>query len=237
MKSLDRTGAYSIHRDPPKFEDLTTVQEVLFTGIKVIDLLEPYAKGGKIGLFGGAGVGKTVLIQELINNIAKKHNGFSVFAGVGERTREGNDLLREMIESGVIRYGEAFKESMEKGDWDLSKVDYNELEKSQVSLIFGQMNEPPGARASVALSGLTVAESFRDAGKEGEKRDILFLSITFSVSRRRVRKSRLCWDVCLPPLVISRHLPRKWVRCRNVSLPPGKVLSPPYRQYMCLRMT
>lgn len=174
MKSLDRTGAYSIHRDPPKFEDLTTVQEVLFTGIKVIDLLEPYAKGGKIGLFGGAGVGKTVLIQELINNIAKKHNGFSVFAGVGERTREGNDLLREMIESGVIRYGEAFKESMEKGDWDLSKVDYNELEKSQVSLIFGQMNEPPGARASVALSGLTVAESFRDAGKEGEKRDILF---------------------------------------------------------------
>ena len=174
MKELDRKGAYSIHRDPPKFEDLTTVQEVLFTGIKVIDLLEPYAKGGKIGLFGGAGVGKTVLIQELINNIAKKHNGFSVFAGVGERTREGNDLLREMIESGVIRYGEAFKESMEKGDWDLSKVDYNELEKSQVSLIFGQMNEPPGARASVALSGLTVAESFRDAGSEGEKRDILF---------------------------------------------------------------
>lgn len=114
------------------------------------------------------------MIQELINNIAKKHNGFSVFAGVGERTREGNDLLREMIESGVIRYGEAFKESMEKGHWDLSKVDYNELEKSQVSLIFGQMNEPPGARASVALSGLTVAESFRDAGKEGEKRDILF---------------------------------------------------------------
>ena len=131
MKELDRKGAYSIHRDPPKFEDLTTVQEVLFTGIKVIDLLESYAKGGKIGLFGGAGVGKTVLIQELINNIAKKHNGFSVFAGVGERTREGNDLLREMIESGVIRYGEAFKESMEKGDWDLSKVDYNELEKSQ----------------------------------------------------------------------------------------------------------
>ena len=115
-----------------------------------------------------------MLFRSLINNIAKKHNGFSVFAGVGERTREGNDLLREMIESGVIRYGEAFKESMEKGDWDLSKVDYNELEKSQVSLIFGQMNEPPGARASVALSGLTVAESFRDAGKEGEKRDILF---------------------------------------------------------------
>ena len=175
MKELDRAGAYPIHRDPPKFEDLTTVQEVLYTGIKVIDLLEPYSKGGKIGLFGGAGVGKKVLIQELINNIAKKQHGFSVFAGVGERTREGNDLLREMIESGVIRYGEEFKKSMEEGNWDLSKVDYSEVEKSQVSLIFGQMNEPPGARQSVALSGLTVAESFRDQGAEtGGSRDILF---------------------------------------------------------------
>ena len=175
MKELDRAGAYPIHRDPPKFEDLTTVQEVLYTGIKVIDLLEPYSKGGKIGLFGGAGVGKTVLIQELINNIAKKQHGFSVFAGVGERTREGNDLLREMIESGVIRYGEEFKKSMEEGNWDLSKVDYSEVEKSQVSLIFGQMNEPPGARQSVALSGLTVAEAFRDQGAEtGGSRDILF---------------------------------------------------------------
>ena len=175
MKELDRTGAYPIHREPPKFEDLTTVQEVLYTGIKVIDLLEPYSKGGKIGLFGGAGVGKTVLIQELINNIAKKQNGFSVFAGVGERTREGNDLLREMIESGVIRYGEEFKKSMEEGHWDLSKVDYDEVAKSQVSLIFGQMNEPPGARQSVALSGLTVAESFRDMGSETNgPRDILF---------------------------------------------------------------
>ena len=162
MKELDRTGAYPIHRDPPKFEDLTTVQEVLYTGIKVIDLLEPYSKGGKIGLFGGAGVGKTVLIQELINNIAKKQHGFSVFAGVGERTREGNDLLREMIESGVIRYGEEFKKGMEEGHWDLSKVDYDEVAKSQVSLIFGQMNEPPGARMRVALSGLTMAEYFRD---------------------------------------------------------------------------
>ena len=175
MKELDRAGAYPIHRDPPKFEDLTTVQEVLYTGIKVIDLLEPYSKGGKIGLFGGAGVGKTVLIQELINNIAKKQHGFSVFAGVGERTREGNDLLREMIESGVIRYGEEFKKSMEEGNWDLSKVDYSEVEKSQVPLIFGQMNEPPGARQSVALSGLTVAEAFRDQGAEtGGSRDILF---------------------------------------------------------------
>ena len=174
MKELDKEGAYPIHREPPKFEELSTTQEVLFTGIKVIDLLEPYSKGGKIGLFGGAGVGKTVLIMELINNIAKKHNGFSVFAGVGERTREGNDLLREMIESGVIRYGEEFKKSMEEGHWDLSKVDYEEMQKSQATLVYGQMNEPPGARSSVALSGLTVAESFRDQ-KEGEgSHDILF---------------------------------------------------------------
>ena len=173
MKPLDKTGAYPIHREPPKFEELTTSEEVLFTGIKVIDLLEPYVKGGKIGLFGGAGVGKTVIIMELINNIAKGHNGFSVFAGVGERTREGNDLLREMIESDVIRYGEAFKKSMDEGNWDLSKIDYSEVEKSQASLVFGQMNEPPGARSSVALSGLTIAESFRDNGDGGGK-DILF---------------------------------------------------------------
>ena len=175
MKELDNEGAYSIHRNPPKFDELTTTKEIFWTGIKVIDLLEPYSKGGKIGLFGGAGVGKTVLIMELINNVAKKNNGFSVFAGVGERTREGNDLLREMIESGVIKYGEEFKKSMEKGHWDLSKVDYNEVAKSQASLVFGQMNEPPGARASVALSGLTIAESFRDMGNEaGTSSDILF---------------------------------------------------------------
>ncbi len=172
MKPLNYDHTAPIHRDPPKFEDLSTSTEVLFTGIKVIDLLAPYLKGGKIGLFGGAGVGKTVLIMELINNIAKKHNGFSVFAGVGERTREGNDLLREMIESNVIRYGEEFKKSMEKGEWDLSKIDYDELAKSQATLVFGQMNEPPGARSSVALSGLTIAESFRDMGGGG--RDILF---------------------------------------------------------------
>ena len=171
MADLSYEETYPIHREPPKFEELSTKKEILFTGIKVIDLLEPYSKGGKIGLFGGAGVGKTVLIQELINNIAKGHNGFSVFAGVGERTREGNDLLREMIESGIIRYGEEFKKSMEEGNWDLSKVDYKELEKSQVSLIFGQMNEPPGARSSVALSGLTIAESFRDSDNG---HDILF---------------------------------------------------------------
>jgi F-type H+-transporting ATPase subunit beta len=173
MKPVNYEGAEPIHRDPPKFEDLSTSTEILFTGIKVVDLLAPYLKGGKIGLFGGAGVGKTVLIMELINNIAKKHNGFSVFAGVGERTREGNDLLREMIESGVIRYGKEFKESMERGEWDLSKIDYDELAKSQATLVFGQMNEPPGARSSVALSGLTIAEAFRDQGGEGG-RDILF---------------------------------------------------------------
>ena len=174
MKPLDRTHTLPIHREPPKFDELATSQEVLATGIKVIDLLEPYVKGGKIGLFGGAGVGKTVLIMELINNIAKKHNGFSVFAGVGERTREGNDLLREMITSGVIRYGDAFRKSMDEGHWDLSKVDYNEVAKSQATLVFGQMNEPPGARMSVALSGLTAAESFRDSEQEGAPKDILF---------------------------------------------------------------
>ena len=166
---------YSIHREPPKFENLSTSQEILYTGIKVIDLIQPFLKGGKIGLFGGAGVGKTVLIQELINNIAKKYSGMSVFTGVGERTREGNDLLREMIEAGVIKYGDEFVKSMEEGSWDLSKVDYDEVAKSQATLVYGQMNEPPGARSSVALSGLTVAESFRDgAGSDGAYSDILF---------------------------------------------------------------
>ena len=175
MKVVDTKERAPIHRKPPLYEDLSTEAEVLFTGIKVIDLIEPYAKGGKIGLFGGAGVGKTVLIQELINNIAKAYAGMSVFAGVGERTREGNDLLREFIESDVIRYGAEFKHSMEAGGWDLSKVDYNELEKSQATLVFGQMNEPPGARARVALSGLTVAEYFRDGNpNEAKGKDILF---------------------------------------------------------------
>jgi F-type H+-transporting ATPase subunit beta len=175
MKTVTSDGpGRAIHRDSPRFEDLSTQAEPLYTGIKVIDLIEPYAKGGKIGLFGGAGVGKTVLIMELINNIAKAYDGMSVFAGVGERTREGNDLLREMIESGVIKYGKDFVHSMEEGGWDLSKVDYNELAKSQATLVFGQMNEPPGARARVALSGLTVAEYFRDGDEKSGGRDILF---------------------------------------------------------------
>jgi F-type H+-transporting ATPase subunit beta len=173
---LTSTRTRSIHQNPPKFDELTTNAEPLYTGIKVIDLIEPYAKGGKIGLFGGAGVGKTVLIMELINNIAKAYEGISVFAGVGERTREGNDLLREMIESGVIKYGDAFKHSMEEGGWDVTKVDKTELAKSQATLVFGQMNEPPGARARVALSGLAIAEYFRDGEdtESGQGRDILF---------------------------------------------------------------
>lgn len=174
LKPMKEGPLYGIHRDPPKFENLTTQKEILYTGIKVIDLIEPYAKGGKIGLFGGAGVGKTVIIMELIDNIANSYSGMSVFAGVGERTREGNDLLREMIESGVIKYGKEFSEAMEKGGWPLDKVDYNELEKSQATLVFGQMNEPPGARARVALSGLTMAEYFRDGDEKSGGKDILF---------------------------------------------------------------
>ncbi len=171
---LNLDNALPIHREAPKFEELSTSTEVLFTGIKVIDLIEPYAKGGKIGLFGGAGVGKTVLIQELINNIAKGHEGLSVFAGVGERSREGNDLLREMLESGIVKYGDEFMKEMEKGNWPLDKIDKKELEKSQAAFVFGQMNEPPGARSRVALSGLTLAENFRDGDGEGQGRDILF---------------------------------------------------------------
>ena len=173
LPSVPKKKTYPIHRDPPKYENLSTTKEVLYTGIKVIDLMEPYSKGGKTGLFGGAGVGKTVIIMELINNIAKKYSGLSVFAGVGERTREGNDLLREMIESNVIRYGEAFLHDMENGGWDLSKVDMKELAKSQATLVFGQMNEPPGARARVALSGVTLAEYFRDGDEDSGGRDIL----------------------------------------------------------------
>ena len=163
-------GSLPIHREPPAYADLSTTVEMLETGIKVVDLIQPYARGGKIGLFGGAGVGKTVLIMELINNIAKAHEGLSVFAGVGERTREGNDLLREMIESGVMQYGTAFQEAMEEGRWDLSLVDLDLIRESNISLVFGQMNEPPGARARVGLSGLSIAEYFRDLGG----RDVLF---------------------------------------------------------------
>ena len=178
LSDLNRDNLRPIHQPAPAFDDLAISTEILFTGIKVIDLLEPYSKGGKIGLFGGAGVGKTVLIMELIHNIAKGHDGYSVFTGVGERTREGNDLLREMIESGVIKYGEKFAEGMEKGAWDLKDVDMKEVGKSQATLVFGQMNEPPGARLRVALSGLTVAEQFRD-NDGGGKEVLLFIDNIF----------------------------------------------------------
>ncbi|PYT00994.1 MAG: F0F1 ATP synthase subunit beta [Acidobacteria bacterium] len=161
---------YPIHRHAPAFDEQATELEMFETGIKVIDLVQPFLRGGKIGLFGGAGVGKTVLIMELINNVAKGREGFSVFAGVGERTREGNDLLREMVESKVITYGDKFTHNMEEtGAFDLSMVDMETIKNSKVSLVYGQMTEPPGARLRVALSGLTVAEYFRDQGN-----DVLF---------------------------------------------------------------
>ncbi|CAO2198727.1 unnamed protein product [Urochloa humidicola] len=158
-----------IHREAPAFVEQATEQQILVTGIKVVDLLAPYQRGGKIGLFGGAGVGKTVLIMELINNVAKAHGGFSVFAGVGERTREGNDLYREMIESGVIKLGDKQSES-------------------KCALVYGQMNEPPGARARVGLTGLTVAEHFRDA--EGQD-VLLFIDNIFRFTQANSEVSAL----------------------------------------------
>ncbi|HEX9918663.1 MAG TPA: F0F1 ATP synthase subunit beta [Pyrinomonadaceae bacterium] len=165
LGAVNSETRYPIHRHAPTLDEQSTELEMFETGIKVIDLIQPFLRGGKIGLFGGAGVGKTVLIMELINNVAKAHSGFSVFAGVGERTREGNDLLREMVESKVINFGEAFYQHMEEtGEFDLTKVDLKAVEESKVSLVYGQMTEPPGARLRVALSGLTVAEYFRDQG-------------------------------------------------------------------------
>ena len=156
---------YPIHRHAPTLDEQSTEMEMFETGIKVVDLIQPFLRGGKIGLFGGAGVGKTVLIMELINNVAMKHSGFSVFAGVGERTREGNDLLREMVESQVIQYGEEFNKHFEEtGEFDMTKVNMDTISQSKVALVYGQMTEPPGARLRVALSGLTVAEYFRDEG-------------------------------------------------------------------------
>jgi F-type H+-transporting ATPase subunit beta len=156
---------YPIHRHAPTLDEQSTEMEMFETGIKVVDLIQPFLRGGKIGLFGGAGVGKTVLIQELINNVAQKHSGYSVFAGVGERTREGNDLLREFVESEVIQFGEEFNKHLkETGEFDMTKVNMDTIGQSKVALVYGQMTEPPGARLRVALSGLTVAEYFRDQG-------------------------------------------------------------------------
>ena len=226
-----------IHRQAPKFEDLSTSTEVLFTGIKVIDLIEPYAKGGKIGLFGGAGVGKTVLIQELINNIAKGHGGLSVFAGVGERTREGNDLLREMLESGIIRYGDDFMHSMEEGGWDLSKVDKNKMKESKATFVFGQMNEPPGARARVALSGLTIAEYFRDGAGEGQGKDVLFfVDNIFRFTQAGSEVSALLGRMpsavgYQPTLATEMGAMQERIRLQK------EVLSPLYKRFTYLRMT
>jgi F-type H+-transporting ATPase subunit beta len=167
LGSVKHQQRYPIHRHAPSFEEQVTELQMFETGIKVIDLIQPFLRGGKIGLFGGAGVGKTVIVMELINNIAKARSGFSVFAGVGERTREGNDLLREMVESKVINFGESFyKHFEETGEFDMTRVDMKALEQSKVALIYGQMTEPPGARLRVALSGLTVAEYFRDQGMD-----------------------------------------------------------------------
>jgi F-type H+-transporting ATPase subunit beta len=160
---VDSETAYSIHRHAPDFQDQSTELSMFVTGIKVIDLIQPFLRGGKIGLFGGAGVGKTVLIQELINNVAIKHGGYSVFGGVGERTREGNDLIREFVESRVVNFGESFYEHFETtGEFDLTKVDMQAVAKSKAALVYGQMTEPPGARLRVALTALTIAEYFRD---------------------------------------------------------------------------
>lgn len=197
---------WPIHRVSPRFEDLSAEEEMLETGLKVIDLIQPFSKGGKIGLFGGAGVGKTVLIQELIRNIATEHGGFSVFAGVGERTREGNDLWLEMKESGV-------------------------LEKT--AMIFGQMNEPPGARLRVGLTGLTVAEYFREVSK----RDVLlFIDNIFRFTQAGSELSALLGRMPLQWVINLLLLP-KWELSKSVLLQPKMDLLLLYKLFMCLRMT
>jgi len=190
-----------IHKAPPALIDQSGTVEILETGIKVIDLIAPITKGGKVGLFGGAGVGKTVLIQELINNIAKFHSGYSVFAGVGERTREGNDLYHEMKESGT-------------------------LEKT--SLVFGQMNEPPGARLRVGLSGLTIAEGFRDKGSDV----LLFVDNIFRFTQAGAEVSA-CWVAYHLPWVTSLTWPKRWVSSKSALLLPAKVLLRLYRLSTC----
>ena len=186
MGPVNAEKYYPIHRPAPEFTEQNTKVELLETGIKVVDLLVPFPKGGKMGLFGGAGVGKTVILMEMINNIAKQHGGSSVFAGVGERTREGNDLYNELKEAGVLE---------------------------RATLVYGQMNEPPGARARVALTGSS--------------------STTSSASRRPVRKCPLCWAACPRPWVTSPPWVLTWVPCRNASPPPTRVRSPPCRPFTC----
>jgi flagellar biosynthesis/type III secretory pathway ATPase len=198
----------SIHRKAPAYDELSPSQELLETGIKVIDLICPFAKGGKVGLFGGAGVGKTVNMMELINNIAKAHSGLSVFAGVGERTREGNDFYHEMADSGV--------------------VNLENLPESKVAMVYGQMNEPPGNRLRVALTGLTIAESFRDEG-----RTCCSSSTTSTATRWPVPKCPRCWAACLPPWATSRRWPKKWAACRSGSRRPRSARSPRSRPCTC----
>jgi F-type H+-transporting ATPase subunit beta len=195
---IEGEDTWSIHRDAPPFTEQSTEQDILVTGIKVVDLLAPYQRGGKIGLFGGAGVGKTVLIMELINNVAKAHGGFSVFAGVGERTREGNDLYREMVESGVIKLGA-------------------ERANSKCTLVYGQMNEPPGARARVALTGLTVAEYFRDVEGQVSGEESTFRN------RSLFRASRFL-------LLSSRASDEKKIEAAGTRLTPWLSLTPPPKQ-------
>lgn len=204
---------FPIHRPAPSFEEQAAASEILVTGIKVVDLLCPYLKGGKIGLFGGAGVGKTVIIQELINNIAKAHGGVSVFAGVGERTREGNDLYFEMQDAGVIKIAED-----------------GSTEGSKVALVYGQMNEPPGARSRVALTGLSLAEYFRD--EEGQ--DVLFfVDNIFRFTQAGSEVSALLGRIP-PQWVTSRRWPPRWAPCRSVSPPPRRAPSRPFRPCMSL---
>ena len=223
----------SIHRHAPTFDEQATRLEMFETGIKVIDLIQPFLRGGKIGLFGGAGVGKTVLIMELINNVAIGSDGFSVFAGVGERTREGNDLLREMVESKVIRYGQEFLDHMEEtGEFDLSKVDKAQIKDSKVALVYGQMTEPPGARLRVALSGLTVAEYFRDKGN-----DVLFFVDNIFRFTQAGSEVRHFLDVCRLLWDISRLWQPKWVKCRNALLQPRLVLSLRFKLFTFRLMT
>ena len=194
-----------IHRKAPGYADQSPTVDILETGIKVIDLIMPISKGGKIGLFGGAGVGKTVTIMELINNIAKEHSGLSVFAGVGERTREGNDFYHEMKESGVL---------------------------DKVAMVFGQMNEPPGNRLRVALTGLTISENFRDEG-----RDVLLFVDNIYRSPLPVPRFRRCWVVCRRLWAISRRWQLRWEYCRSGLRRLAPARSPRSRLCTCQRMT
>ena len=210
---VNATKYYPIHRPAPELVDQSTSAEILETGIKVIDLICPFTKGGKVGAFGGAGVGKTVIIMELINNIAKGHGGYSIFAGVGERTREGNDLYWEMSDAKVINQ--------------------EDLSKSKVALVYGQMNEPPGARLRVALSALAMAEYFRDE----KNQDVCSSSTTFSDSPRREPRFRRFWGGRLRRWATSPPWPPRWLAFKSESHRPRRDRSPRSRRFTSRRMT